>query len=113
MNRREKCWSKVYIIHPNFISKRLCDFAIKRVNLEFASALYRNAVQDEATTTFWVIRDSYIVLLNPEKKRITPAIINITIFDFRFNFLCMQLVLTMTENHIKQPQQACRAIDDK
>lgn len=52
-------------------------------------------------------------MLNPETSRIAPTAIDNAMVELSFDFLCIQLVFITKENNIKQPQQACRAIDDK
>jgi len=113
--KSSKNWSppKVYIIHPNFILSGSNDLTFKRVNLEFTAALNRKSVENAAISFFWVIRASWKAPMNPVANTIAPTTIDVAVVESSLYFLCMQLVLPTTENNIKLPQQACRAIDDK
>ena len=100
--------SNVYIIHPNWVSIGLKEYAFKDSYLDLLF-LSRWMVCNDVKRNIWTTRDSWNVIRKPATKIVTPISVNIRC---PLSWLKQARFITIPKN-IKLAQHICRATEPK
>lgn len=110
---RNRAPSYVYIRQLVWVSILRNACTCKRSHLLLLSFLYCLIFANDASLSFWVIRDSWSAIKNPPVNTMAPTVIASKMSLWSCSVLCMQFKLANTPKNMKLPEQTCRAMDDK